>query len=300
MEVDVKVDPRSIDTTLATPTAVRRLVEAHGFTFRKSLGQNFLVDGNILRGIIRAAAVSKDDLVIEIGAGIGTLTRALASTAGSVLAIEVDARLHPILKETVAQYDNVEIVAEDAMKVDWHDFWETYGLSRAKLVSNLPYYITSPLLLNLLSQQVALDTVTVMIQKEVAQRFTAEPGTKAYGTLTVLAGYYSDVEICQVVPPTVFMPPPEVDSAIVKFTMRPYVIEAADPALFWRVVKAGFGQRRKTLTNALSSILGDTISKAKLQDILRSCDISPQQRAETLSPEDFVVLANTLTEYWRV
>ncbi|NMB12350.1 MAG: 16S rRNA (adenine(1518)-N(6)/adenine(1519)-N(6))-dimethyltransferase RsmA [Firmicutes bacterium] len=296
----MKVDPRSIDTTLATPTAVRRLVEAHGFTFRKSLGQNFLVDGNILRGIIRAAAVSKDDLVIEIGAGIGTLTRALASTAGSVLAIEVDARLHPILKETVAQYDNVEIVAEDAMKVDWHDFWETHGLSRAKLVANLPYYLTSPLLLNLFSQQVALDTITVMIQKEVAQRFTAEPGTKAYGTLTVLAGYYSDVEICQVVPPTVFMPPPEVDSAIVKFTMRPYVIEAADPALFWRVVKAGFGQRRKTLTNALSSILGDTISKAKLQDILRSCDISPQQRAETLSPEDFVVLANTLTEYWRV
>lgn len=294
----MKVDPRNIDTTLATPTAVRRLVTTHGFTFRKSLGQNFLIDGNILRSIIRAAAVSRTDTVIEIGAGVGTLTRALASTSKRVLALEIDARLQPILKETVAQYNNVEIIAEDALKVDWHDFWETYGLSRAKLVSNLPYYITSPLLLNLFSQNVALDTITVMVQREVAERFTAEPGTKAYGTPTVLASYYSDVAICQVVPPTVFMPPPEVDSAIIKFTMRPYSIEAVDPALFWRVVKAGFGQRRKTLTNALSSILGDTIPKAKLKDIMRSCDISPQQRAETLSPRDFVVLTNKLTEYW--
>jgi 16S rRNA (adenine1518-N6/adenine1519-N6)-dimethyltransferase len=298
MEVDVKVDPKSIDTTLASQTAVRRLVDAHGFTFRKSLGQNFLVDGNILRNIIRAAAVSKDDTVVEIGAGIGTLTRALASTAGRVLAMEIDARLHPILDETIAQYNNVEIVAEDALKVDWSSFWEAYGLSRAKLVANLPYYITSPLLLNLFSQNAAFDSITVMVQREVAERFTAQPSTKAYGTLTVLAGYHSDVEICQSVPPTVFMPSPDVDSAIVKFTMRPYVIEAADPALFWKVVKAGFGQRRKTLTNALSSILGDTIRKAELQDVLRSCDISPQQRAETLSPQDFVVLANRLAEYW--
>ena len=298
MEVDVKVEPHNIDTSLATPTAVRQLVASHGFIFRKSLGQNFLIDGNTLRNIIRAAEVSKDDTVIEIGAGIGTLTRALASCARHVLALEIDARLHPILQETLIPYDNVKIVAEDALRVDWHGFWEKYELSRAKLVANLPYYITSPLLLNIFFQDLALDTITVMVQKEVAERFTANPGTKAYGTLTILAGYYSKVEICQIVPPTVFMPPPEVDSAILKFTMRPYRLEAADPALLRRVVKAGFGQRRKTIANALSQGLGNTIPKAKLQDILQSCDISPQRRAETLDLQDFVVLSNRLAELW--
>ena len=296
MEVDVKVGQQDIDTSLATPTAVRRLVAAHDFSFRKSLGQNFLIDGNILRSIIRTAGVSKDDTVIEIGAGIGTLTRALASCAKQVLAFEIDARLHPILEETLCPYDNVKILAEDALKVNWYGLWEEYGLSEAKLVANLPYYITSPLLLNLFLQDVALDSITVMVQKEVAERFTANLGTKAYGTLTVLAGYYSEVEICQIVPATVFMPPPEVDSAILKFTMRPYMPEAVDPTLLWQVVKAGFGQRRKTIANSLFRGLGNTIPKEVLQDILLSCDISPQQRAETLSVEDYVVLSNRLAQ----
>lgn len=292
------MEPHNIDTSLATPTAVRRLVAAHGFTFRKSLGQNFLIDGNTLRNIIQAAEVSEADTVIEIGAGIGTLTRALASSARHVLALEIDARLHPILQETLSPYENVRIVAEDALKVDWHDFWGKYGLSRAKIVANLPYYITSPLLLDIFFQDLALDSITVMVQKEVAERFTANPGTKAYGTLTILAGYYSEVELCHIVPATVFMPPPEVDSAILKFTMRPYMLEAADPALLWQVVKAGFSQRRKTIANALSQGLGNTIPKAKLQDILQSCGISPQRRAETLDLRDFVVLTNQLVELW--
>ncbi|NMB46946.1 MAG: 16S rRNA (adenine(1518)-N(6)/adenine(1519)-N(6))-dimethyltransferase RsmA [Firmicutes bacterium] len=289
---------KDIDATLASPAAVHRLIAAHGFTFRRSLGQNFLIDGNILRSIIGAAQVTEEDVVIEIGAGLGTLTRALASTAGSVLAMEIDARLHPILEETVGQYDNVEIVAEDALGIDWSNFWATYGLFRAKVVANLPYYITSPLLLNLFWQEVPLDSITIMVQREVAERFTAQPATKAYGTLTVLAGYYSEVGIHQIVPPTVFMPSPEVESAIVKFTMRPYVLQAVNPALLWKVVKAGFGQRRKTLPNALASNLGDTIPKAELQDILRSCDISTQRRAETLSLHEFVVLANKIAEFW--
>lgn len=296
MEVDTKVEPQEIDTSLASPAAVRRAMEEHDFTFRRSLGQHFLVDGNTLRNIIRAAQVTEDDTVIEIGAGIGTLTRALASVAHRVLAMEIDARLQPILKDTMDQYDNVGILSADALKLDWTDFWEKHGLGRAKLVANLPYYVTSPLLLNLFSESVPLESITVMIQREVAERFTAASGTKSYGTLTVLASYYSEVEIRHIVPPTVFMPRPEVDSAIVKFTLRPYVLEATDPDLLWDVVNWGFGQRRKTLANALASNLGHTIPKGRLRDILRSCGIAPERRAETLSVEDFVVLTNRLAE----
>ncbi|NLY51342.1 MAG: 16S rRNA (adenine(1518)-N(6)/adenine(1519)-N(6))-dimethyltransferase RsmA [Firmicutes bacterium] len=285
---------RAVDTALAAPTAVRRLAAKYGFTFRRSLGQNFLIDGNILRRIIQAAEISHADTVIEVGAGIGTLTRALGSTAGRVLALEVDRRLEPILQETVCHYDNVEIIWEDALKLDWRRFRELYGLSRVKFVANLPYYITSPLLVNLFQQSSFLESITVMVQREVGERFTAEPGTKAYGTLTVLAGYYSEVEICQIVPPTVFMPPPDVESAVVKFTLRPYEAEAVDPALFWTTVKAAFSQRRKTLANSLASGLRPSVSKTEICNILHSCGISPERRAETLTVGDFVVLANQL------
>ena len=284
----------TVDTTLATPAAVRRLAAKYGFTFRKSLGQNFLIDGNILRKIIQIAEIGKSDTVIEVGAGIGTLTRALGSTAGRVLALEVDRRLGPILQETVSDYDNVELIWEDALELDWRRFQELHGLSRVKLVANLPYYITSPLLVNLFQQSSFLESMTVMVQREVGERFTAEPGTKAYGTLTVLAGYYSEVEICQIVPPTVFVPPPEVESAIVKFTFRPPEVEAVDPTLLWTTVNAAFNQRRKTVANSLASSLKPSVSKVEIHAILHACGIAPERRAETLTVGDFVKLANQL------
>ena len=287
-----------IDASLASPRAVRQLIGAHGFSFRRSLGQNFLVDGNVLRNIIRAAEITADDTVVEIGAGIGTLTRALASVARRVLAIEIDARLHPVLHETMTHYGNIELLAQDALQLDWEGLWRDYGLTQAKLVANLPYYITSPLLINLLTEELPWESLTVMMQREVAERLTARPATKAYGTITVLASYYSDVEIFQIVSPTVFMPQPGVDSAIVKFTMRPSGLEAVDPALLWRVIKAGFAQRRKTLINALAAApLGDTMTKTALREILLTCGIDPERRAETLTPQDFVVLANQLAKY---
>lgn len=287
----------AVDTALASPAAVRRLAAKYGFTFRRSLGQNFLIDGNILRKIIHAAEISRADTVIEVGAGIGTLTRALGSTAGRVLALEVDKRLEPILQETVGEYDNVEIVWEDALKLNWASFRDRYGLGRAKFVANLPYYITSPLLISLFRQGSFLESITVMVQREVGERFTAKPGTKAYGTLTVLAGYYSEVEVCQIVPPTVFMPPPDVESAVVKFTIRPYEVETLDPTLFWTTVKAAFGQRRKTLANSLAASLKHLVSKKEVHDILFACGISPERRAETLTVRDFVVLANQLAAF---
>mgnify|MGYP003789445741 CR=1 FL=1 len=293
----IVLESKPVDTALAAPTAVRRLADKYGFTFRKSLGQNFLIDGNILRKIIQIAEIDKADTVIEVGAGIGTLTRALGSTAGCVLALEVDRRLEPILQETVGHYDNVEVIWEDALKLDWSRFQELYGLSHVKFVANLPYYITSPLLVNLFQESSFLESITVMVQREVGERFTAEAGTKAYGTLTVLAGYYSEVEICQIVPPTVFMPPPDVESAVVKFTLRPFEVEAVDPALFWTTVKAAFSQRRKTLANSLASSLRPSVSKTAIGTILHSCGISPERRAETLTVRDFVVLANELAAF---
>jgi len=292
----VQKDVGNIDASLATPRAVQQLISEHGFVFRRSLGQNFLVDGNVLRNIVRAAQITRKDTVIEIGAGIGTLTRALASTAERVLAIEIDARLHPILQETVERYGNVEVLAHDALKLDWQVLWDDYDLKQAKLVANLPYYITSPLLVNVLTEELPWDNLTVMMQREVAERLTAKRGTKSYGTLTVLASYYSDVEICQIVPPTVFMPQPDVDSAVVRFTMRPYTLEVHDPALLWRVIKASFAQRRKTLGNNLAAALSGILTKAELESILQALGIDSRRRAETLSLQEFVVLVNRLED----
>ncbi len=294
----LQIDERVIDTSLASPKAVRELMRTYEFTFRRSLGQNFLVDGNILRSIVRTADVKVDDTIVEIGAGIGTLTRALASCAGRVLAIEIDTRLHPILSETMAHYDNVELLTLDALELDWISLWQEYDLIQAKVVANLPYYITSPLLINLLTAELPWKSLVVMMQREVADRLVAQPATKAYGTITVLANYYSDVEICQIVPPTVFMPRPAVDSAIVKFTIGQSGVRAVDSSLLWQVIKASFAQRRKTLVNSLAAApLGNTIDKNTLRDILLDCGIDPERRAETLTTEDFVVLTNRLSNY---
>ncbi|NMB24390.1 MAG: 16S rRNA (adenine(1518)-N(6)/adenine(1519)-N(6))-dimethyltransferase RsmA [Firmicutes bacterium] len=293
------IDEHVVDASLASPRAVRELIETYGFTFRRSLGQNFLVDGNVLRSIIRTADVRADDTIVEIGAGIGTLTRALASCAKRVLTIEIDTRLHPILHETMTHYDNIELLTLDALALDWRGLWQDYELTQAKVVANLPYYITSPLLVNLLTAELPWESLVVMMQREVAERLVAKPATKAYGTITVLASYYSNVEICQIVPPTVFMPQPAVDSAIVKFTMGRSKVEVVDSALLWQVIKAGFAQRRKTLINSLAATpLGGTIAKSTWRKILLECGIDPQRRAETLTMEDFVVLTNKLSDYY--
>lgn len=292
----LQVNKTAVDTSLASPKAVNELIEAHGFTFRRSLGQNFLIDGNILRSIVHIADINQTDTVVEIGAGIGTLTRALASLAKRVFALEIDQRLNPVLADTVAQYDNVELHNADALEMDWQAFWLEHNLGKVKLVANLPYYITSPLLINLFEAELPLEKMVVMMQREVAERLVAEPGTKAYGTISVLANYYSDVKVCQIVPPTVFMPRPAVDSAVVMFTINHNKHETVDGALLWQVIKAGFAQRRKTLINSMASAspFKGSIEKTELRSLLESSGIEPDVRAERLNVDDFVTLTSRL------
>lgn len=287
----------SIDTSLATPAAVRKIIKKHGFVFRKSLGQNFLVDGNILHKIITAAGVEGKDTVIEIGPGIGTLTRALAGRAGRVLAIEIDEHLREILTHTVGNCNNVHIIAGDALSLDWQVFWRDYCIQRAKVVANLPYYISSSLLINLLTAELPLSGITVMLQKEVAERLTALPGSRIYGALTVIVQYYSEPDVLFRVPPTVFLPRPEVESAVVRLKLRSRRQGVASTGLLQRVVKAGFARRRKTLVNSLAGEFGSLISKAELKSILRECGIDPGRRAETLTVQEFVGLTNKLVPY---
>mgnify|MGYP000981598047 CR=1 FL=1 len=289
-----------MENKLSNPKKTIEIIKKYEFAFQKKFGQNFLIDPHVLDKIIKAAGVTKDDCVLEIGPGIGTMTQYLAEAARKVVAVEIDTHLIPILEETLKDYDNITVINDDILKVDIKQLTDQYNNGKPiKVVANLPYYITSPLLVNLLTAELPWESLVVMMQREVAERLVAKPATKAYGTITVLASYYSNVEICQIVPPTVFMPQPAVDSAIVKFTMGRSKVEVVDSALLWQVIKAGFAQRRKTLINSLAATpLGGTIAKSTWRKILLECGIDPQRRAETLTMEDFVVLTNKLSDYY--
>ena len=278
---------------LYAPSTIREIKDKYGFRLSKSLGQNFLTDKNIIDEIIESAQIGPEDLVMEIGPGMGVITMEAAEKAKKVIAVEIDKNLIPILKETLKDYDNVEIINKDILKTDVNGLIDgcKEKFAGVKILGNLPYYITTPIIMKLLEDGVKADSITIMMQKEVADRIKALPGTKAYGALSVAVQYYCTAEAVVNVPKEVFMPQPKVDSTVLRLCIRkekPVILEDRD--MFFRCVKAGFGQRRKTLLNSLMGI--DNITKDIVRDALEKAEIDPSRRAETLNLEEFAKLSN--------
>lgn len=279
---------------LTSPTYIKGLLKKHDFKIKKNLGQNFLTDKNTVNKIVDAANIDKNDLVIEIGPGLGTMTRELAQRAKQVVTIELDKKLLPILEETLADYKNVQIINQDALKVNFDQISNSSQDGKYKIVANLPYYVTTPIVMYLLESRFQISTIIVMVQKEVAQRMVAKPGGKEYGALSVAVQFYTRPEIVAKVPPTVFHPRPEVESAVVRMQILDQpIVDINDQAKFFKVVRAAFGQRRKTLLNAISNF-GFNKSKDEIEKILNQCSIDPKRRGETLSLEEFAHLSRLL------
>ncbi|AMA74531.1 MULTISPECIES: 16S rRNA (adenine(1518)-N(6)/adenine(1519)-N(6))-dimethyltransferase RsmA [Aneurinibacillus] len=282
---------------IATPTRTKEILKKYGFSFKKSLGQNFLIDLNILSKIVAAAELTKEKGVLEIGPGIGALTEQLSRQAGQVVAIEIDQRLLPILKDTLSSYPHTEVIHGDVLKMDVKLLIKEKFKEQKKVsvVANLPYYVTSAILMKLLEERLPLENIVVMVQKEVAERISASPGSKAYGALTVLAQFYAEAEIITVVPHSVFIPQPNVDSAVLRLRIRERpAVEVVSEAIFYRVVKASFAQRRKTLSNNLMNNLFGKDKKEKMLQVLKEAGIDPARRGETLSIEEFARLSNII------
>lgn len=281
---------------LYSPKTIKDIKENYNFRLSKSLGQNFLTDKNIIDKIVEATDPTEDDLVIEIGPGIGVITAEVAESAGKVVAIEIDDNLIPILEDTLGGFDNVRIVHKDVLKTDINQIIEEEGYKTAKVIGNLPYYITTPIIMYLLESGADVESITIMMQKEVADRIKSDPGTKVYGALSVVVQYYCTVETVAHVPKEVFVPAPKVDSTVLKLNLRKEKpVELTDESMFFRVIKAGFGQRRKTLLNSLCSV-SDRLTKDDIRECLSSCNIDEKRRAETLNIDEFGKIANALTE----
>ncbi len=285
---------------IGSRTRTRAIMEKYGIRTKKSFGQNFLTDLNVLKNIVEAADITANDNVIEIGPGIGALTEQLAQAAGEVLALEIDQDLIPVLKEVLSPYDNVKVINQDVLQANLPELIkkEFKDPSRPiKVVANLPYYITSPILMNLLASPVEWATICVMMQKEVAQRLTAKPGTKQYGALTLAIEYQMQAKIAFDVSRKVFVPAPNVDSAIVVLTPRtnPLPVQPFDKQKLFGFIRGCFAHRRKSLWNNLQSVIGkDPVVKEKMTAVLTQLDISPQIRPEKLTLEQFIELANAL------
>lgn len=283
---------------IATPVRTQEILKKYGFSFKKSLGQNFLIDPNILRNIVGHADLTKDSAAIEIGPGIGALTEHLARAAGKVVAFEIDQRLLPVLEDTLSPYDNVEIVHSDILEADVKQLFveKLENYKDVMVVANLPYYVTTPILLKLLMDRLPIRGMVVMMQKEVADRITAKPGTKAYGSLSIAIQYYMKAEVAMIVPKAVFMPQPNVESAVIKLTRHETPpVHVIDEDFLFQVSRGSFVQRRKTIINNLQSSLPN--GKPKKDLILQSLEkvgINPTRRGETLSIEEFGRLADEL------
>lgn len=276
---------------LYEPSTIKRIREAHGFKFSKSLGQNFLTDKNIIDEIVDGVNIGPEDLVIEIGPGIGVITYEAAQLAKNVIAVEIDKSLLPILEETLGEFDNVRVINEDILKLDLNEVIEGEGSPNVKIMGNLPYYITTPIIMKILEDGVKADSITIMMQKEVADRIKAQPGSKAYGALSVAVQYYCTVDKVASVPRSVFVPQPNVDSIVLRLNIRKEkAVQVEDEKLFFDCVKAGFGQRRKTLLNSLQNVKG--ITKEIVVDSLAAAGIESSRRAETLNLEEFASVAN--------
>lgn len=268
------------------------IIRKYGFRFQKGLGQNFLIDDSILEDIIECADISHEDEIIEIGPGIGSLTKGLLDKAGKVTAIELDSELIPILEEELKGYDNLVLLHNDALKVDFNELIPEG--KNVKIVANLPYYVTTPIIVKLLTGGYKFKTITIMIQKEVAQRITSKPSCKAYGALSLFAQYYCKTELLLNVPPTSFIPAPKVDSMVIKLTrLEEPAVKVLDKELFFKIIRESFNMRRKTLRNSLRNITDD---KVKLEKAFIDTDIDPIRRGETLSIDEFAKLSNCFSE----
>ena len=285
---------------IADYSVTKAVLERHGFTFKKSFGQNFLTDTNILQKIVDTAEIDKNVNVIEIGPGSGALTEFLAENAAEVMAFEIDERLVPILEDTLRDHDNIKVINEDVLKADLQTRVKEFKNPNLpiKVVANLPYYITTPILMHLIESKIPFAEFVVMMQKEVADRISAEPNTKAYGSLSIAVQYYMTAKVAFVVPRTVFVPAPNVDSAILKMTRREQpLVEVKDEDFFFRVSKISFVHRRKTLWNNLTSHFGKSEEvKTKLEQALENANIKPSIRGEALSIPDFARLSDALSE----
>lgn len=284
--------------TLGIPQNTIEILQKYDFHFQKKYGQNFLIDPHVLEKIVEAAGIGPDDFVLEIGPGIGTMTQYLCEHAGKVMAVEIDRKLMEILEETLSAYDNVTVVNEDILKLDIAKIAEEENNGKPiKVVANLPYYITTPIIMELFESKVPLDSVTVMVQKEVAERMQAEPGTKEYGALSLAVQYYAEAEIVANVPPNCFMPRPNVGSAVIRLTChKTSPVEVLDERFLFRVIRASFNQRRKTLQNGLGNDASLPINKTQAAEALEEMGLSATIRGETLSLEEFARLSNLLWE----
>ena len=284
----------TMNKRLSSHSATMDLVKRHGFKFTKSLGQNFLIDDNIVDKIVAGAGIGPSDKIIEVGPGIGTLTREMASRAGALMAVEIDKNLIPILTDTLGDFENVKIVNEDIIKADIRGLIdENLDGGPVKLVANLPYYITTPIIMRFLEEDINVTVIVVMVQKEVAERMNAQPGGKDFGALSVAVQFYCDTEIVAKVPRHLFVPQPNVDSIVIALRVRPerkYKVDSED--LFFKVVKAAFGQRRKTLLNSIASM--GNLSKDMVKEALEEAGIDPKRRGETLSLDEFANLSNVI------
>jgi len=288
------IKPSAIE--VATPKRTKEIIAKYGFSFKKSLGQNFLIDQNILNNIVAAAELDETKGALEIGPGIGALTQRLAKAAGKVTAVEIDNRLIPILKDVLEGEEHTTVIHGDVLKLDLKQLFEEQfaGVTGVSVVANLPYYVTTPILMKLLEEKLPLEHIVVMIQKEVAERMAAKPGGKEYGSLSVAVQYYCVPKVVCMVPHTVFIPQPNVDSAVIKLSLRDKpAVDVPDENHFFKVVQASFAQRRKTLANNLTAFVGKERREA-LTEMLLSNDIDPIRRGETLSLEEFARISRSM------
>lgn len=286
-------------TRIATPEGTKAVLNRYPFVFQKKFGQNFLIDPHVLDKIINAAEITKEDCVIEIGPGIGSVTQALIDNAGKVISIEIDDQLIPILTEQFGGCENFRLIHKDVLKVDLHKLIaEESPNRRIKVVANLPYYITTPIIMMLLEHNLPIESITVMVQKEVADRMASGPGSKQYGAITVAMKYYCDTYLVANVPQNCFMPRPNVDSAVIKLTLHQEpIVDINDEEQLLKIIKAAFSQRRKTLLNTLASNGNLGLSKEEIKNILDESGIGASTRGETLSLEDYAMLSNYIDNY---
>ena len=281
---------------LGNPKNTIEILQKYNFNFQKKFGQNFLINTGVLEDIIDAAEVTDEDMVLEIGPGIGTMTQYLCENARQVIAVEIDTNLIPILKDTLSAYDNVRIINDDILKVDINELAREYNNGRPiKVVANLPYYITTPIIMGLFESHVPIESITVMVQKEVADRMQAGPGTKDYGALSLAVQYYSKPQIVVNVPPSCFMPQPKVGSTVISLRRHQQpVVQVEDEKLMFKVIRASFNQRRKTLANGLNNYGGINLTKEQIQQSIEELGVPVNIRGEALSLEQFACLSNIM------
>lgn len=284
--------------SLGTPKSTLEVINKYGFAFQKKFGQNFLVDSNILEKIVEYAEITKDDVVLEIGPGIGTMTQYLCEAAKKVVAVEIDKMLIPILGETLSEYDNVRVINADILKLNINELVkEENDGSPVKVVANLPYYITTPIIMELFESRVPIDSITIMVQKEVAERMKVGPGTKDYGALSLAVQYYAEAQIVLNVPASCFMPRPKVGSAVIRLKRHTdAVVDVKDERLMFKLIRASFNQRRKTLLNGLNNAQEINYTKTEITDAIKSLGVVETVRGETLTLSQFAQLANYFSD----